>query len=372
MADGGTGGLLSNTWIKAGPGTVTNSIGYISIISDNIAYTSAAQEVTVVPGRLHRFSYTGEGFSFSRKVGATQEGGEYIPLAAGTLGVQATTFTPTTNKVWVQFQRLSKNTAIANDLRLTDLQPPNLAARSLNGTNQYFYQDNEAFGFSMLNANFFIGGWWNFNALPNTGGFYIYDFGALLQAGSGGDGRVRLVYDGAQNRLVASNKATSGNYREEYIQNPAISVGVPVFLGIGVLGNGHPYPVIGNQRGGGVISGSLPTIQNDLGRQIRIGANARVTPAAGTYANGSVWDVFWNVGSIPSDAALSAMASGQRPHQITNFSPTYLWPMAAQTATMDEDSIAGLSTMRQVGSPGVVVSTPPPVPETEALPLFII
>jgi hypothetical protein len=372
MADGGTGGLLGNTWIKTGPGTVTNSVGYLSIISDNLAYTSAAQEATVVPGRLHRFSYTGEGFSFSRKVGAAQEGGEYIPLAAGTLGINTHTFTPTTNKVWVQFQRLSKNTAIANDLRLTDLQPPNLAARSLNGTSQFFYQDNAAFGFPMLNANFFIGGWWKFTTLPTTGGVYIYDFGSLLQAGSGGDGRVRLVYDGAQNRLVASNKATSGNYREEHIQNPAISVNVPVFLGLGVQANGHAYPVIGNQRGGGVIVGSLPTIQNDLGKQIRIGANARTTPAAGTYANGSVWDVFWHTGSIPSDAVLSAMASGQRPHQITNYTPTYLWPMAAQSATMDEDSITGLSTMRQVASPGVVAAPPPEVVVSETLGCIII
>ena len=123
MADGGTGGLLSNTWMKSGPGIVTNTQGYISISSNNLVYTSASQEVTVVPNKLHRFSYTGEGFSFSRKVGATQDGGEYIPSGTGIIGWQATTFTPTTDKVWVQFQRLSNNTAVANDLRLTNLQP---------------------------------------------------------------------------------------------------------------------------------------------------------------------------------------------------------------------------------------------------------
>lgn len=373
MASGGTGGLLGTSWITAGPGIVTPGVGIISISSNNAVYTSAAQEVTVRPNFLHRFSYTGEGHTFSRKVGAAQEGGEYIPLAAGVLGVNAETFTPITNKVWVQFQRLSNNTAIANDLRLTDLQPPNLAARSLNGTNQYFYQDNVANGFSGRNANFFIGGWWNLNPLPTTGAPYFYDFGTTDAAASGGAGRVRLVYDIANNRLVASNMHNSASgYREHYLENPGFVANTPVFIGIGVKADGDPYPVIGTRRGGGVVGGGMPTLSNVLGQQLRIGTTVRTTPAAGNYVKGSVWDVFWSVGSIPSDAVLNAVAAGQRPHQISGFEPSYLWPMASLSASMDEESIAGLSTMRQVGSPPYIAPPAPPVQESVPLPFFVI
>lgn len=373
--NGGTGGLLTNTWIKSGPGTVTNSVGSISIISNNSVYTSAAQGVTVRPGKLHRFSYTGEGYTFSRKVGAAQEGDEYIPFSAGVLGEDNHLFTPTTNTVWVQFQRLSANTATASDLRLTDLQPPDLAARSLNGTSQMFWLDNGTYpnAYPMLNANFYIGGWWKLNALPSSGAIYFYDFGTLDTDPSGGRGRVRLVYDAAQNRLVASNMATTvSGYREHYLSNPGLTVGAPVYLGVAVKADGDVYPVVGTRRGGGVVSGSLPTLQSGLGQQLRIGATARITPPAGTYVNGSVWDVVWHVGSIPSDAALDAMAAGQRPHQIGGFVPTFLWPMAGFSATGDEDSISALGTLRQANSPGIIAAPPEPVPEVSALPCFII
>jgi hypothetical protein len=366
MADGGTGGLLADVWIKSGPGVVTNSKGYLSISSDNVSYTSASQEVTVIPNKLHRFSYTGEGFSLSRKVGSTQEGGEYIPLGTGILNWQATLFTPTTNKVWVQFQRLSSNTAIANDLRLTNLQPPDLAARSLNGAGQYFYQDNATYGFSRLNASFYIGGWWNFSSVSTTAGFYIYDFGMVTTATAGGTGRVRLIYDPVNNRLIASNQAMTGAYREHYLATPGIVANTPLYLGVAVMSNGDPYPVIGTRRGGGTVTGSLPVLQSDLGQQIRIGANARTSPGATSYAAGKVWDVIWHVGSIPPNSALDALAGGQRPQQISGFVPKYLWAMGAPVATMDEDSISELSTMRQVGSPGVVAPPAEPQPETSS------
>jgi hypothetical protein len=367
MANGGTGGLLANAWTKVGPGTVTNTPGYLSIISDGLNYTSAYQQASVTKGKLHRFSYTGEGFSLSRKLGATQEGGEYLTHGTGVLGTQEHMFTPTTGSVWVQFQRLSNNTAIANDLRLVNLEPANGSARTLSGTNQYLYQTNQSYpGFSRLNANFFLGAWWQITTLPATNsGFYIYDFGNTATATTGGTGRVRLTLSNVsgQLRLVASNMALTGAYREEYIASPPIVAATPVFLGVGVQGNGHPYPVVGTQRGGGTITGSLPTIVNDLGQELRIGANSRTAPAAGTYANGRVWDAFWTVGSIPSDTVLNSIAGGQRPHQVSGFIPSFHWPMAGLTATSDEESITGLSTLRQSGSPGVIA--PPVVVEPE-------
>jgi hypothetical protein len=361
MADGGTGGLLANTWVKSGPGTVTNSPGYLSIISDGVSYTSATQEVTVTPGKLHRFSYRGEGFTFARKLGSTQEGDNYVASGTGILGTQNLPFTPTTNKVWVQFQRQSNNTAIANDLRLSNLDPKDGSARTLNGSGQYFYQDNATYQFTQTNSNFYIGGWWNFSAISPTAGFYIYDFGMVTTATTGGIGRVRLLFDPVNNRLIASNAGMTGAYREHYLATPGLVAGTPVYLGVAVGSNGDPYPVIGTRRGGGTVTGSLPVVQSDLGQQIRIGANARTSPGATSYAAGKVWDVIWNIGGIPSDAALNAMASGQRPHQITGFTPSYHWPMVGPTANHDEESINLLSTLRQVGSPAVV--TPPVEPE---------
>ena len=364
---GGTGGLLSNTWIKTGPGTLTNSPGLVTIVSDGVSYTSAAQEVTVNPGKLHRFSYNGVDRTFSRKIGAAQEGAEYLDFASGVLGENSHTFTPATNKVWVQFQRLSANTATAGSLRLVDMEPLNNKARSLNGSSQYFFQDNLTYEYPMLNASFFIGAWWNFTALPS--GMYLYDYGVPNSVNTGGVGRVRLVYDGAQNRLVASNMAntTPSNYREHYLANPGLAINTPVFIGLAVLADGDPYPIIGTRRGGGTISGGLPMLQNDLGRQLTIGATSRTTPAAATYVPASIWDVVWNYGSIPSDAILTSLANGQRPHQISGFAPTYHWPMAATANTKDEESIAGLSTLRQVGSPALVappVVVEPTIPET--------
>jgi hypothetical protein len=358
MADGGTGGLLANVWIKSGPGTIANSPGYLSILSDGVSYTSATQEVTVTPGKLHRFSYRGEGVTLSRKVGSTQEADNYIPSAAGVLGTQNIPFTPTTNKAWVQFQRLSNNTAIANDLRLSNLDPKAGSARILNGSGQYFYQDNQTFQFTRTNANFYIGGWWNFSAVSPTSGFYIYDFGIVTTATTAGVGRVRLIFDPVQNRLIASNQAMTGAYREQYFVNPGFVAGTPVYLGIAVGSNGDPYPVLGTRRGGGTVSGSLPVVQADLGQQIRIGANARTSPSAASYAAGKVWDVIWNIGGIPPDTALNAMALGQRPHQITGFTPSYHWPMVGPTTTHDEESINLLSTLRQVGSPGIEAAPP--------------
>jgi hypothetical protein len=370
MASGGTGGLLSNTWAKTGPGTLTNSPGLVSIISDGATYTTATQEVTVRSGVPHRFSYTGEGFTFSRMLGVASGSGEYL-TGAGTLGVNTHTFTPTTNKVWVRFQRLSANTAIANDLRLVELEPRPGTARLLNGTNQYFSQDNLTYGFPMTNSNFYIGGWWRLNTIPTTGARYFFDFGTSIDA-TGGGSRVRLIYDAVQNRLVASNQGSSGGYREHYIQNPGFAVNTPVYLGLAVKSDGEAYPILGTQRGGGTLSGSLPTITSNLGQQIRIGTTVRPTPLSTTYVHGSVWDVVWNVGSIPSDAILTSLAGGQRPHQISGFSPTYHWPMHLQSSTSDEESIAGLSTLRQVGSP-VSVGTPiDPAPESTPSPFFII
>lgn len=367
---GGTGGLLNDSWVKSGPGTVTNSPGLVSIISDGAATTSAAQEVTVRAGKLHRFTYTGESQTFTRKIGAAQEGAEYLASGAGVIGLNSHTFTPATDKVWVQFQRLSANTAIAKSLRLVDLDPPNRVARKLNGGSQYFALDVLANGFPALNANFVIGAWWEFQTLPSTGGIYLYDFGVLAPAGSGGgSGRVRLIFDATQNRLVASNQANAAStpYREHYLATPGFAVATPVFIGLAVKSDGDPYPIIGTRRGGGTISGSLPTLQSGIGEQLRIGTTARTTPAAGQYANATIWDAFWHVGSIPSDAVLTALAGGQRPHQISGFTPTYHWPMSSIVDTKDEESISGLATLRQVGAPLPVA--PPVAPEPDPLPL---
>ena len=366
MANGGTGGIISDLWTKVGPGTVSNYPGYLSVTSNNLVNTAAYQMIWVAPGSNYRFSYTGEGFSFSRKLGTTQEGEEYLPLGPGVIGNQEHKFIATGPNVWIQFQRLSNNTAIANDLRLVNLDPVAGLARTLNGSGQYFYQDNATFGFSRLNASFYIGGWWNFSAISATAGFYIYDFGIVTTATTGGTGRVRLIYDPVNNRLVASNQAMTGAYREHYLATPGIVANTPLYLGIAVMSNGDPYPVVGTRRGGGTVTGSLPVLQSDLGQQIRIGANARTSPGATSYAAGKVWDVIWNIGSIPSNAALDAMAAGQRPHQISGFTPTFHWPMAANAVGSDEESITGLSTLRQFASPGIVAPPVEPEPEVSA------
>lgn len=368
MANGGTGGLLGNTWITAGPGTVTNSPGLVTIISNNVTNTSAAQAATVRPGQPHRFTYTGEERTFAHKIGKAQEGAEYRPLSGGVLGNNTFEFTPDTSSVWVQFQRQSNNTATANDIRLVDLNPLAGSARTLNGTNQYFTMDNQTYGFPMASNNFFIGGWWLLNSIPGSGALYFYDFGRL--EGTLGIGRIRLVLDIANNKLLASSQAPAGgSYRENHLTNPAITAGTPVWLGIGVVASGDVFPMIGTRRSGGVVSGTIPTLQTDLGHHLRIGASVRTTPIG--YVNGSVWDVVWHVGSVPSDTVLNALAAGQRPHQISGFTPTYHWPMVA-SSTKDEESITGLATLRQVGSPAAVAAPVEPEPIAFRSPCFII
>ena len=367
MANGGTGGLLGNTWITAGPGTVTNTPGRLSIISNNVTNTSAAQAATVRPGQPHRFTYTGEERTFSHKIGKAQEGAEYRPTSGGVLGNNVFEFTPDTATVWFQFQRQSNNTATANDLRLVDLNPVKGSARSLNGTNQYFTMDNQTYGFPMANTNFYIGGWWSFDSLPANSGLYIYDFGRLT--GDLGVGRVRLVYDIPGNRLLASSQGSAGgSYRQNYLTAPAITAGVPVYLGIACRSDGDVFPIIGTRRTGGVVSGTIPALQSDLGHHIRIGA--KVATAASDFANGSVWDLIWHTG-VPSDTVLNALAGGQRPHQISGFTPTYHWPMVA-SSTKDEESITGLATLRQVGSPAAVAAPVEPEPIAFRSPCFII
>ncbi len=119
--------------------------------------------------------------------------------------------------------------------------------------------------------------------------------------------------------------------------------------------------------GGTLASTGTPEAGNFF-QTLQLGARVGTTVSA--YAPVLLSDWVWCAGFVPTDAQILALASANRPNDISGFAPTYYWPLEGTLIT--EDSINGTATLTASNVPGnnvgpdFIVPTP-----TEILPLLM-
>lgn len=227
-------------------------------------------------------------------------------------------------------------------------------ARSLNGTNQFFRLALGTGGFRTSNRTLGFGGYVRFDGLrPNTAV-------ALAELGdptsTAGNSRVRITWDGAAGKLLASTGGVSGaGYREKSIV-PLLTADAWFFVALLVDEAGEPRLFL-NQVEATTATGTVPPAGNPC-QLLVLGGKALTTPtqfAAMSYHN---W--FWTSGFLPSDSQIDLLRQGADPALVFNGplpagQNAYVWPMVQSGTT--EASTGSPATLTANNAP-LVTSAP--------------
>lgn len=220
--------------------------------------------------------------------------------------------------------------------------------RILNGSNQHFEWTPAAGTVSNRNLGFY--GFVRFDITPLSGSsYYMADFGNLT-AGTGGTGRIRLLYDATAQQFVGSTASTSGTYMEARSPATPITVGRWYFVGISISSTGQPRVIV-NKTKTSTTTGTLPAAGTDVCQVFRIGTISRTTPT--NRLTGAVGTWFMTIGFVPTDDQLDQISDGAYAPNVVNTSST--WAMVTSGAT-EPDRIS-TRTLTAVNSPTLFAPT---------------
>jgi hypothetical protein len=341
------------TWtqVGTGTGTVNATTKAVTIVpADDATACAMRQQITTEIGKTYWWTYELQTSTQSwRQIGTTAGGTDIVNINVSTVFENKLVFTATTTSVWLQLSRIPAGTTRTGNHRFEEAPPGTAMARRLNGTNQYFKFDNGAAGLRTLNSLQYVGGWFKFQYVPTTAA-YLFDW-AIPDAATAGGQRARIVYDPTVPKIMASNSGTAGN-GNRYMEDTHAGTVVADewrYTGMSLAANGA-VTCIYNGAIGGTPSGAAPDIGNYL-TVMHLGSRNGTTPTS--FAPAIYGDWVWCVGFVPTNAQITALASGKRPTDITGFSPTYYWPLEGTTTT--EDSSAASATLTANTQPGNVV-----------------
>lgn len=217
------------------------------------------------------------------------------------------------------------------------------SARVLNGSNQHFEWTPAAGTVTNRSLGFY--GLVRFDITPApTGSYYIADFGNLV-AGTGGTGRIRLIYDNAALQWVASSASVDGSqYREARSVAAPLAVGRYYFVGVSVSATGDLRIIVDKSKNAATV-GTIPAASTNVCNVFRIGTTARTIPSG--RVTGAIGTWFMTLGFVPTDAQLDACADGAYAPNV--FTPTAAWAMVETGAT--EGDRMGARTLQALNSP---------------------
>lgn len=224
------------------------------------------------------------------------------------------------------------------------------SARLLNGSNQHFEWTAPAGSVSNRNLGFYGTARLDIAPAP-TGSYYFADFGNLT-AGTGGTGRIRIIYDNASLQWVASSASVDGTqYREARSAAAAIVVGRTYFIGVSVLPTGDIRLIVDKAKTAATV-GPIPAASTNVCNVFRLGTTARTVPAGRVTGAFGTW--FMTVGFLPTDDQLDACADGAYAPNV--FTPSSTWAMLESGST--ETDRTGPRTLQAVNSPPVTSTSP--------------
>ena len=364
---------------------VDRTTGEVRFVKSGTTKSYARYIATTKPGVKYWLTYsqTSATLGVGRQIGTTAGTGNIVAYAE-TLGVEVKIeFTAPGAETHIEFSRSALGTVSADAIILQELVENRTSGRRLNGRNQSFRLDAFTTGLRTANYLFYIGGWVRFTYIPMTA-VYLLDFGrADVISAVPGAGRIRIVYDPANSKLLASSGSFDGAaYRETTLTTP-MATDTWYHVGLIVQQNGDVTLLL-NKTAASITTGTVPANSNaDVCRVLRLGARVGATAdfAPATYS-----DWVWCSGFIPSMPYIEALASGTQPGSLSGFQPTYHWPMTQAGAT--EPSVSRYADPEEIGtvpgtpltaegSPPVVIGlsyqgSPPPVSLGTAPPNIIV
>ena len=349
-------------WVIGGASgvAVTAATGEVVFIKSGATKSYARYIAVTKPGTRYWLTYsqTSTTIGVGRQIGTTAGTGNVVAYAE-TIGAEVKVeFTAPGTETHIEFSRSAVGTVSADAVILQELPENRTSARRINGRTQTFSLDAAATGLRTANYLWYIGGWVRLHHVP-TAAVYLMDFGRADGTTSGGLGRVRVVYDPINAKLLASTGAFVGTaYRETAIQT-ALAEDAWHHIACIAQENGDVTLMV-NKVIGQPATGSIPALSDtDVCRVLRLGARVGATTG---YAAASYSDWVWCSGFIPPMAYIEALASGTQPSAITGFRPTYHWPMVMTGTT--ELSVSRFAEGDEIGTvPGtpLVAEGSPPV-----------
>lgn len=369
-------------WTLSAGATIDSGTGAITLVSTG----------TKVFARYVAETFVGKKYVLTYNVPTSQPVFRAIGTAAGAANILASAqsptsgderieFTATGTQTHIEFSRTTTGTALAGSILVTDLAENRTSGRRLNGISQTFKLDIAAAGMPTNNFNWYLGGWIRFTYLP-TSAVYIAEFGRPDPASSNpGAGRVRLVYDVLNKRLLASTAQNDGNnYRECRIETDLRdNVWYHVAMMVDDLGD---VRLVINGISASVYVGVSPDPATDVCRVITLGARGG-SPAT-FQAPISYSDWIYCSGFVPTGSQIATLAAGSRPNAVQNLQPTCHWAMT-ETATTEpsispnDSGQTGLTTSLPLianGSPvpvvGLAFAGAAPSPSTPPMDIIII
>jgi hypothetical protein len=291
------------------------------------------------------YSQTSAMLGVGRQIGTAAGMGNVVAYAE-TLGADVKIeFTAVSTQTHIEFSRSAVGTVSADAIILQEVPENRTSARRLNGRTQSFRLDAFATGLRTANHLFYLGGWVRLLYVP-MGAIYVLDFGRSdVVSTVPGAGRVRVVYDPINSKLLASTGSFDGLAYRETTLTTALIADTWYHIGLIVQENAD-VTLLFNKVMGTAPTGTIPTPSDtDVCRVLRLGARVGATTS---FAAMSCSDWVWCSGFIPPMAYIEALASGTQPGAISGFQPTYHWPMVQTGAT--EPSTSRFADPSEVGT----------------------
>lgn len=345
-------------WTNGGTGTVSidSKTGAITISNTTAVKTYTRFIFPTTAGKRYWLTYDQAVDITARQLGTVAGAGNLSALTSSTSGDNKVDVVATGSEIHLEFSRSTVGTSTVGNVIFQEVLDNRTSGRRLNGRNQTFTLDALGTGLRTANYSWFLGGWFKFTYLP-TAAVYLLDFGRTDPSSSfGGAGRVRMVYDPLNTKLLASTCQSDGNnYRENSLRTV---LKADTWYHVACFADADAdVRVMINKVGGQVSVGNIPpTDDTQICRMLSLGGRIGSTDLAPVTL--SDW-VFCS-GFQPDMTHVNALADGTRPGAITGFAPTYHWPMVlAGTQELNVSNSTGQGQAGSVpGTPLTAVASP--------------
>lgn len=238
-------------------------------------------------------------------------------------------------------------------------------ARRLNGTSQWF--DLTVNGvWRRSNYNWFFGGWVRFVSGESATAGYVVDFGRYDLAIGAGGARNRLLYDGANDRIITSSCLTDGSFYYEheiggFIPDPSLWY----YVGYAAKPSGETVGYRDSQRSTWAFGPTITPPNDNVCWHLRFGGRANATVSG--LANVDLADWIWCSDSIPTEAQIGQLVAGAKPANVSGLAYHHHW---AFDQTGNEPSLVSAATLTATNNPTVVAG--PSVGSTAPLPIIFV